>query len=73
MYVASTNSFPCIFSGQNLNPDYRDYPEQGLILNSLAAGIALLVVLLPLVARNNIRGGRAVFATAGAISAVDMS
>ncbi|XP_022659301.1 cytochrome b561-like isoform X1 [Varroa destructor] len=60
-------------NGQNQNADYRDYPEQGWILNALSGGVALLIILLPLVARNNIRGGRAVFTTSGSVAAVDMS
>ncbi|OQR74344.1 cytochrome b reductase 1-like, partial [Tropilaelaps mercedesae] len=60
-------------NGQNANADYRDYPEQGLLLNGLSAAVALLIVLLPLVTRNNICGGRAVFATSGSVDAVNMS
>ncbi|XP_003745495.2 cytochrome b reductase 1 [Galendromus occidentalis] len=50
-------------NGQNANPDYREFPQQGIIINTIAAAIILLVILMPLVTRNNIRGGRAVFAS----------
>lgn len=48
------------FSGKEGAPDYRDLPHQAIFVNTIAAAIIALTILLPLLVRNNLRGGQAV-------------
>ncbi|KAL3223946.1 hypothetical protein MRX96_027019 [Rhipicephalus microplus] len=49
------------FNGANGAPNYPDLPEEGIFVNTIAIAIIALTILLPLLVRNNLRGGQAVF------------
>ncbi|XP_050044017.2 uncharacterized protein [Dermacentor andersoni] len=49
------------FNGVNGAPNYQDLPEEGIFVNTIAIAIIALTILLPLLVRNNLRGGQAVF------------
>ncbi|XP_064456159.1 plasma membrane ascorbate-dependent reductase CYBRD1-like isoform X2 [Ornithodoros turicata] len=48
------------YSGKEGAPNYRELPEQAIFVNTIAAAIIALTILLPLLVRNNLRGGQTV-------------
>ncbi|XP_029848851.1 lysosomal membrane ascorbate-dependent ferrireductase CYB561A3 isoform X2 [Ixodes scapularis] len=48
------------FNGKDGAPLYRELPEQGIFVNTIAIAIIALTILLPLLVKNNLRGGQTV-------------
>lgn len=50
------------FTGLGGAPNYPDLPEEAIFVNTIAIAIIALTILLPLLVRNNLRGGQTVLA-----------